>query len=710
MSDKPRAGGWTLPRPLLALAVLSAAVLCSLFIAVPLNTAQQFGFGLLTLLAALWVRHRVDGPLGAMFLIALSVTASLRYMYWRVTSTLDFDNLVGGILGWGLLLAELYALAILLLGYLQTAMPLKRQTQPLPEDRSLWPTVDIFIPTYNEPLDVVRGTVLAAQAMDWPADKLRVYLLDDGRRDDFKQFSLACGAGYFTRGDNFHAKAGNLTAALARTDGEFVAIFDCDHVPTRSFLQLTMGAFLGDQKLAMLQTPHFFYSADPIERNLKTFRVVPNEAELFYGLVQNGNDLWNASFFCGSCAVIRRAPLMEVGGIAIETVTEDAHTSLKMSRKGYNTAYLGIPQAAGLATESLSAHIGQRIRWARGMTQIFRVDNPLLGRGLTLGQRLCYVNAMLHFFYGLPRLVFMTAPLAYLFFGTQMFQADGAMVLAYALPHILLSLTANSRLQGQFRHSFWNEVYETVLAWYIAWPTLLALVNPKFGKFNVTAKGGVISSDYFDWRMGLPYVVLLGLNMVGLAGGVWRLAAGEGTASTVLINLVWGSYNVVIAAAAVFVANEARQQRRTPRISAVIPATIYFANGHTLACETHDFSVAGVGLTLPAKAELTIGEEVRIGLSRDQLETVLPGTVVNAGGSIGILFGELNVEQQRDMVQITYSRADAWVGGWGTSAPDTPLASLWAVVNLGLGNLLRLTLSKLFGLPARLAAALRPMR
>jgi cellulose synthase (UDP-forming) len=89
---------------------------------------------------------------------------------------------------------------------------------------------------------------------------------------------------------------------------------------------------------------------------------------------------------------------------------------------------------------------------------------------------------------------------------------------------------------------------------------------------------------------------------------------------------------------------------------------------------------------------------------------VLPGTVVNAGGSIGILFGELNVEQQRDMVQMTYSRADAWVGGWGTSAPETPLASLWAVVNLGLGNLLRLSLNKLFGLPARLAAALRPMR
>jgi len=79
-------------------------------------------------------------------------------------------------------------------------------------------------------------------------------------------------------------------------------------------------------------------------------------------------------------------------------VTEDAHTALKMQRLGYNTAYLALPQAAGLATESLSAHVGQRIRWARGMAQIFRIDNPLFGRGLNFGQRLCYSNAMLHFF------------------------------------------------------------------------------------------------------------------------------------------------------------------------------------------------------------------------------------------------------------------------------------------------------------------------
>ncbi|TXQ66230.1 glycosyltransferase family 2 protein, partial [Escherichia coli] len=144
------------------------------------------------------------------------------------------------------------------------------------------------------------------------------------------------------------------------------------------------------------------------------FRKTPNEGTLFYGLVQDGNDMWDATFFCGSCAVIRRGPLDEIGGIAVETVTEDAHTSLRLHRRGYTSAYMRIPQAAGLATESLSAHIGQRIRWARGMVQIFRLDNPLFGKGLKLVQRVCYANAMLHFLSGIPRLIFLTAPLAFL--------------------------------------------------------------------------------------------------------------------------------------------------------------------------------------------------------------------------------------------------------------------------------------------------------
>ncbi|MGQ4565618.1 glycosyltransferase family 2 protein, partial [Acinetobacter baumannii] len=136
------------------------------------------------------------------------------------------------------------------------------------------------------------------------------------------------------------AKAGNINNALKQATGEFVAIFDCDHVPTRSFLQLTMGWFFKDKKLAMLQTPHHFFSPDPFERNLGRFRQTPNEGTLFYGLVQDGNDMWDATFFCGSCAILRRSALDEIGGIAVETVTEDAHTSLRLHRRGHTSAYI----------------------------------------------------------------------------------------------------------------------------------------------------------------------------------------------------------------------------------------------------------------------------------------------------------------------------------------------------------------------------------
>src|SRR5690606_40096786 len=131
-----------------------------------------------------------------------------------------------------------------------------------------------------------------------------------------------------------------------------------------------------------------------------------------------------------------RSAVESIGGFAVETVTEDAHTSLRMHRKGYTSAYIRIPQAAGLATESLSAHIGQRMRWARGLVQIFRVDNPFLGRGLSAFQRLCYANSMLHFLAGIPRLVFLLAPLAYLFFHAYIIYAPAVPILLYVLPHL----------------------------------------------------------------------------------------------------------------------------------------------------------------------------------------------------------------------------------------------------------------------------------
>lgn len=671
----------------------------------PLQAGGQVQFFALTIALALLVR-RFPGRLPVLVLATLSLLAMGRYIIWRVTQTLDFRTPTEAIVGYALFSAECYTWMIMTLGLIQTAWPLNRTVAQLPDDPSAWPTVDIYIPTYNEPLAVVRPAVFAAQGVDWPSSKLRVYLLDDGRRPEFEAFAREAGVEYVTRNDNRNAKAGNINAALARTSGEYIAIFDCDHVPTRSFLQMTMGTFLRDPKCAMVQTPHHFFSPDPFERNLGTFRRVPNEGKLFYGLVQSGNDLWNASFFCGSCAIIKRGPLEAVGGVAVETVTEDAHTALRLHRKGYTTAYLPTVQAAGLATESLAGHIKQRTRWARGMAQIFRIDNPFLGRGLGLFQRLCYGNAMMHFFYGVPRLIFLVMPMAYLFFQLYFINAAATTIASYVLPYIVLSNIANSRIQGRFRHSFWAEVYESVLAWYIALPTTFAFFSPKHGKFNVTEKGGRVDEGYFDWAVSKPYLVLLGLNVVAFLAGAYRLsfnANGEG--ATIIMNMVWTVYNLALLGAAVSVASEAKQVRVTHRIAMRVPVTLLLADGTTVACTTSDYSTGGLGLELPADGiALDGGQALHVTLSRGDRMFHFPARVTRlAGRHLGLQFETLTLEQERQFVQCTFGRADAWLSGDDETEDDMPLAGFKEVMLMGIEGYARLAQGALRSVRALLA-------
>ncbi len=223
---------------------------------------------------------------------------------------------------------------------------------------------------YNEDLNVVKNIIYASLGIDWPKDKLNIWILDDGGREEFRQFAQNVGVKYspvplMNMRKRQHQQCAEICQRRVRVDfrlrprtNAIVPANDHGLVPERE----TAGDDADSTPLLL---------AGPVERNLGRFRKTPNEGTLFYGLVQDGNDMWDATFFCGSCAVIRRKPLDEIGGIAVETVTEDAQlTSLRLHRRGYTSAYMRIPQAAGLATESLSAHIGQRIRWARGMVQI----------------------------------------------------------------------------------------------------------------------------------------------------------------------------------------------------------------------------------------------------------------------------------------------------------------------------------------------------
>ena len=648
---------------LLWLLLVPGMALAALCITQPFNLQGQIVF-LTFMFCSMIVLTRIRARITLMLLFVISFVVSGRYLWWRCTSTVSTGSGLDLFFGVLLLLAEVYAFAVMVLGYFQVCWVLDRKPAPLPDDRAVWPHVDIFIPTYNESIDVIKPTVYAALNMNWPAEKLHVYILDDGSRPAIADFAKVVGAGYIMREEHNHAKAGNINHAMTVTNGEFIVIFDCDHVPSNDFLVSTMGWLVKDKNIALVQTPHHFYSPDPFEKNLHLERAVPIENSLFHDFIQKGNDTWNATMFCGSSAVMRRAALEEIGGIAVETVTEDAHTSLKLNRRGWSSAFIDRPLASGLSTETLSAHIGQRIRWARGMIQIFRVDNPLLGKGLTLPQRLCFFNAMLHFLHGAPRIIFLLAPLPYMFADIYIIYATAAAVFAYVVPHMVHTAFTNQILQKGYRYPFLSGVYETILSWYILIPTTVALIFPHYGTFNVTAKGGTIGEKYLDWHISWPYLVLILLNVIGLGIGINKaLFDPNPEYLTLVINLGWIAYNLMVLGASMAVAVEEKEAHRFPRIAINLPIT--------LACGEHETGVRTVEYSqkeLRIRAVSTdfvapaVGERVSVVFHEADRDVRFDAEVIACleNGDVDMAIDLPDTTVERAWNSVTFSREGMW--------------------------------------------------
>ncbi|MEO0539562.1 MAG: UDP-forming cellulose synthase catalytic subunit [Cyanobacteria bacterium P01_A01_bin.105] len=683
-------------RPLLLFLMGLLIALTLPLIVVPLKTWQQaivavvlIGLGWAIVQIEQRQRQQDTSEYLHLLLVWLSIVTTLRYFYYRTVYTLNLDGWVNGFFSLLLYAAEIYAIGTLVLAYFQTLKLRDRQSVDIsaiaPEQL---PPVDIYIPTYNEDVEIVRKTALAAQAIDYPAIKKRVYILDDGRapkyrnrRNNLHTLCNELGCTLLTRDNNEHAKAGNINTALNRTRGELILILDCDHIPTQEILQRTVGFFL-DPKVSLVQTPHWFYNPDPFERNLLTEGRVPVGNELFYKILQKGNDFWNAAFFCGSAAVIRRDHLLEVGGIATETVTEDCHTSLRLHSLGYKSIYYDKIMVAGLAPEKFSAYVGQQVRWARGMAQILRLENPLFNRKLRLSlpQRICYLSATSHFFFGFPRLMYAVAPVLYLLFGINLVRGLGIETLAYALPHIVLALNANYITYKTVRHSFWNEIFEYAMAFQDGLVTFLALINPKLGKFNVTDKGISITERSFDWTSARIPVLMSSLLLLSLFAMPFRLLLQPETAEAVFINGFWSIFNLLLLLAALLVALEQPQLRRTHRLQRQLQVTIKGSQQQTWQGQTLDISESGARIqlanwpNLADRAELIIqgdaSRQVQLTADVIRVEPVSDHDVI-----VSVDFAELTQPQLDALVLVLYSDVETWYAQ-ARNVTDRPLASL----------------------------------
>jgi cellulose synthase (UDP-forming) len=447
-----------------------AAILIVSLVALPISLQAHLVAGLTVVACMIIIKFFRAQGIWRQIALALGTAIVLRYVFWRTTSTIppitEVANFIPGFL---LYLAEMYSVMMLFLSLFVVSSPMPSRKAPQIDPHNL-PTVDVFVPSYNEGADLLATTLAAAKAMTYPADKLTIWLLDDGgtdekcssqnalaalqareRRAELQALCAALDVRYLTRARNLHAKAGNLNNGLEHSTSDLVAVFDADHAPARNFLTETVGYFTADKNLFLVQTPHFFINPDPLERNLGTFQTMPSENEMFYGVIQRGLDKWDASFFCGSAAVLRREALQETNGFSGVSITEDCETALELHSRGWKSAYVDKPLIAGLQPDSFASFIGQRSRWAQGMMQILRYKFPPFKRGLRLSQRLCYMSSSMFWLFPFSRFCFLVSPLCYLFFSLEIFTASGGEFFAYTFTYMMVNFMMQNYLYGRHR-------------------------------------------------------------------------------------------------------------------------------------------------------------------------------------------------------------------------------------------------------------------
>jgi len=600
--------------------------------------------------------------------MGFSAAASLRYITWRATTTLNFTDGANGTACVLLFAAEVYTVILLFLGHFQT-FRLKDRSTPRVPDGTDWPSVDVFITTYDESVDIVRRTLVGCTDLRYPGKK-KVWILDDGKRLEMKRLAERFGAGYLSRDDNQHAKAGNLNEAMKKTDGEFIAQFDADHVPVRSFLEETVPFFFGEEDLALVQTPHHFHNPDVFQRNLIVSDQIANEQDLFFQVLQPGNDYWNAAFFCGSNAVLRRAAIADVGGFATETITEDAHTALRMHSKGWKSAYFNRILAGGVTAETFSDALTQRLRWGMGMIGILKVDNPLTKKGLKLAQRICYFASSFFFFFGIPRLIFFLAPMAFLFFGIRPIDASILPVAALYLPHILAGWMVTSGVSRNYRHTFWSEVYESSMAFYMATATLWALFTKKKLPFKVTPKEVHRDSLVWSIKPAIPSLVLLIGAVASIAWGLRLYGTLTPEHSGVLaMNFLWISYNIILLVAGILVTVDRPQQRGAPRLPVYMPAKVAWnLDGKNVEVEGVALDLSEGGAKVMLRHSVPADVDLSVTLSENDVQIKLPARQAyshQAGdtGAFGasLRFTEVSEDEQEQLIRWMYTAPDTWL-------------------------------------------------
>jgi cellulose synthase (UDP-forming) len=369
------------------------------------------------------------------------------------------------------------------------------------------PDVDVLIPVYGEPVDVVEPTVAAATALQ--GARVRVAVLDDGGSPEIEALARRHGARYLRRTVHTGAKAGNINHALGQIDAPYVAVFDCDHVPAPDFLERTLG-HLDDPRVAMVQTPQWYANAGDNE----VASAAAAQQALFFGPIARGKDARGAMFCCGTNMVFRRAALDDVGGFPEASLTEDFQLSVALHERGWRTAYVAEVLAQGLGPEDMASYASQQHRWAAGC--LAGIPDVLRAR-LPWRRKLQHLLSASYFLTGWTVLLYMAFPVIRITTGAQPVATAGAdQFLVHFAPYFGLALAAVA-LAGAGAYT-WRAFALSFSSWWIHVHATIQVLRRRPGRFVVTPKRGVDGPQLRAvWPSLAAIAVLMGAAVTGLA-------------------------------------------------------------------------------------------------------------------------------------------------------------------------------------------------
>ena len=594
---------WALPGVTIV-AGLCCLSLFSVLVVVHFSLSDQIIFSASLACLALYAR-RYAGHFVTLLLVGLSVVISARYMYWRLTSTLPHDINSDLVLGLILCVAELHLWLLTMTSTMQDLWPVKKKPLRLPKEPAGWPAVDVFILCNDQTAADIRSTATAAQAIDWPKRILKIHLLDSRLRDEVKTMADTMAIPYVTPVDYFRDQVGLINQAVTQTNGNLIAIIECHVNPEADLLKMTVGWFLRETNLAMMQTPGHFLAPAASARVMEIFEET------------------NRSF---SCALIRRSMLAEVGGVAAEPVTRQSHTALKLQALGYSTGYLGFSTKTEPAPEY--QQISLESRWPSDQ-EAFLAYRPFGDYSMLWKLRLASFQEVLSFFRPIPRLVYLLAPAACLLLDIRLIQSTAALLCVYGLPHLIHTFFTAERRHKQHRFSEVTDLRETLLAGHVLFMTSVTLLWTELTQRVKRWRSGTRQwPGTLDWKVALRYLIVFALNLAALVSGLTVLLTSHSEVNEMnVLFVVWSLYNVMILAARLAVAEEGRDIVLQTRRQMHLPAMVRLASGRTVSCTTENFPELVLNLKLPVPVAIEDQSTVDISIFYKHHEFSFPAQV-----------------------------------------------------------------------------------